>query len=97
MQVVKVDNKVFEMTDGNENYRFKWEGDAEGNAITIKAYDQTLVESDKSRMETLMGFKSDLGIPTPKQRLAESDVFKTMLTKSKALMTESTEDEKKKP
>jgi len=84
----KVNSKIFEMTDGNENYRFRWEGNLnEGRAITLKAYDKTLVESDKARMETLMGFKSDLGIPTPKQRLAESDVFKTMLTKSKVLMT----------
>jgi hypothetical protein len=82
----KVDNKVFEMTDGNENYRFKWEGNLnEGRAITLKAFDKTLVESDKARMETLMGFKSDLGRPTPTQRLNENDMFTKMLTKVKAL------------
>lgn len=82
----KVDNKVFEMTDGNENYRFRWEGELnEGRAVTLKAYDKTLVESDKARMETLMGFKSDLGRPTPTQRLNENDVFTKMLAKAKAL------------
>jgi len=89
----KVDNKVFEMTDGNENYRFRWEGDTEGSAVTLKAYDDTLVESDKARMETLMGFKSDLGIPTSAQRLSENDMFLTMLSKSKEVMTEEKEEE----
>jgi len=87
----KVDNKVFEMTDGNENYRFRWEGDTEGNAVTLKAYDDTLVESDKSRMEALMGFKSDLGIPTSAQRLSENDMFLTMLGKAKELNEEKEE------
>ena len=86
----KVDNKVFEMTDGNENYRIRWEGDlTEGEAIVLTASDKTLVESDMNHMKHLMGFKSDLGRPTAKERLQENDTFLEGLQISRALLSES--------
>jgi len=86
----RVDNKVFEMTDGNENYRIRWEGDLnEGTAIVLRASDKTLVEADMTHMRHLMGFKSDLGIPTSAERLQENDTFLESLNISRALLTES--------
>ena len=88
----KVDNKVFEITDGNENYRVRWEGGLnEGEAIVLIASDKTLVESDMKHMAHLMGFKSDLGIPTSAERLSENTSFLEILGKSKALFTEDVE------
>tara|TARA_R110000868_G_scaffold176916_3_gene414961 strand:+ start:38486 stop:39541 length:1056 start_codon:yes stop_codon:yes gene_type:complete len=90
----KVDNKVFEITDGNENYRVRWEGNLnEGQAIVLRASDKTLVEADMKHMAHLMGFKSDLGMPTSTQRLSENTTFLDILTKSKALFSEEVEGE----
>jgi hypothetical protein len=72
------------MTDGNENYRFRWEGSlTEGKAITISATDKTLVKEDMANMKHLMGFKSDLGTLTGKERLSEDAIFKKMYATAK--------------
>jgi len=89
----KVDNKIFEITDGNENYRVRWEGDLnEGEAIVLIASDKTLVESDMKHMAHLMGFKSDLGIPTGAERLSENSSFLDLLNKSREILAESEEE-----
>jgi len=87
----KVDNKVFEMTDGNENYKIRWEGSlTEGKAVVLTAYDKTLVKEDMDKIKHLMGFKSQdtLGNLKGKQRIEENNVFADMLKKTRTLMTE---------
>jgi hypothetical protein len=94
----KVDNKVFEMTDGNENYKIRWEGSlTEGKAVVLTAYDKTLVKEDMDKIKHLMGFKSQetLGNLKGKQRIEENNIFADMLKKTRTLMTEG-EDVKKK-
>jgi len=90
----KVDNKVFEMTDGNENYKIRWEGSlTEGKAVVLTAYDKTLVKEDMDKIKHLMGFKSQetLGNLKGKQRIEENNIFADMLKKTRTLMTEGEE------
>jgi len=90
----KVDNKIFEMTDGNENYKIRWEGSlTEGKAVVLTAYDKTLVKEDMDKIKHLMGFKSQetLGNLKGKQRIEENNIFADMLKKTRTLMTEGEE------
>ena len=84
----KVDKKVFEVTDGNENYRFRWEGDNTGEAVALKSSVKTEVNEDMEHMKHLMGFKSDLGRLNPVERLNENDQFKKLFNK---VITEQSE------
>lgn len=55
----KVDNKEFEMTDGNETYDIRWEGSlTEGRAVILKAEDANMVNEDIQKMKHLMGYSS---------------------------------------
>jgi hypothetical protein len=59
----RVDNKVFEMTDGVENYKIRWEGSlTEGKAVVLMASDKNLVNEDMQKMKHLMGYKSQENI-----------------------------------
>jgi hypothetical protein len=85
----KVDNKVFEMTDGNESYKIRWEGTlTEGKAVVLVASDKTMVNEDMQKMKHLMGYKSQdtLGLVRGKSRINENAVFSDMYKKSKALL-----------
>jgi hypothetical protein len=89
----KVDNKVFEMTDGVESYKIRWEGSLnEGKAVVLMASDKNLVNEDMNRMKQLMGYKSQdtLGIVKGKARLDENKVFGDIWNKTKTLL--ETED-----
>jgi hypothetical protein len=91
-EAYKVDNKVFEMTDGNETYKIRWEGSlSEGKAIVLTAADKTLVNEDINRMKQLFGYKSHetLGLVKGNARLDENRAFTDIWNKTKALMTES--------
>mgnify|MGYP000105758615 CR=1 FL=1 len=47
----KVNNKQFQMTDGNEKYEIRWEGNlTEGRAIITKASDKNLMTEDMQKM-----------------------------------------------
>jgi hypothetical protein len=89
----RVNNKVFEMTDGNESYKIRWEGSLnEGKAVVLTAADKTLVNEDISRMKQLFGYKSHetLGLLKGKERLDENKVFSDIWNKTKTLL--ETED-----
>jgi hypothetical protein len=91
----KVDNKVFEMTDGNENYRIKWEGTlTEGEAVVLIASDKKMVNEDIQHMKHLMGFKAEttLGTPSAKDRLAENNTFRDIMNMTNTILTEGAED-----
>jgi hypothetical protein len=87
----KVDKKVFEMTDGNEHYRIRWEGSInEGSAVILMASDKNLVNEDMDRMKRLMGYKSQetLGTVKGKERITENAKFNDIWNKTKKLMNE---------
>lgn len=87
----KVDKKVFEMTDGNEHYRIRWEGSIkEGSAVILMASDKSLVNEDMERMKRLMGYKSQdtLGTVKGKERITENAKFNDIWNKTKKLMNE---------
>ncbi len=87
----KVDNKVFEMTDGNEHYKIRWEGSLnEGTAIVLNAYDDNLVKEDFDKIKHLMNFKSQdtLGNLKGSQRLDENQAFADMIKKTRTIMSE---------
>lgn len=92
----RVDNKEFEMTDGNETYRIRWEGNLkEGNAIVLTASDKKMVTEDMARMKALFGYKSQdtLGLVKGNARIDENKVFNDIWNKSKKLLGESEEIE----
>ena len=85
----RVNNKTFEMTDGVENYKIRWEGTlTEGRAIVLMASDKTMVNEDMAHMKHLMGYKSNetLGLVKGKARLDENKMFTDIWTKTRDLM-----------
>jgi hypothetical protein len=87
----RVDNKTFQMTDGNENYEIRWEGDInEGRAIVIKASDKELMNEDMNKMKHLMGYKSQdtLGNLKGAERINENNSFNDIWGKTKTLINE---------
>ncbi len=92
----KVDNKVFEMTDGNENYRIRWEGTlTEGEAVVLTASDKKMMNEDIQHMKHLMGFKAEttLGTPSAKERVSENSTFRDIMNMTKTILTEGVEEE----
>lgn len=88
----KVDKKEFEMTDGNETYRIRWEGTlSEGAAIVVTAADKKLVNEDIQRMKVLFGYKSQdtLGLVKGNARIDENKIFGDIWNKTKKLLGES--------
>jgi hypothetical protein len=95
-EAYKVDNKTFEMTDGNESYKIRWEGNlSEGRAVVLTAADKKLVNEDITRMKELFGYKSHetLGLVKGNARIDENKAFTDVWNKTRALMTESEEIE----
>lgn len=85
----RVDNKVFEMTDGNESYKVRWEGSlTEGKAIVLMASDKKIINEDIQKMKHLMGYKSEktLGTVKGKDRITENDAFADIFNKTKKLL-----------
>ena len=85
-EAYRVDNKIFEMTDGNESYKIRWEGSLnEGKAVVLTAADQKLVNEDIKRMKALFGYKSQdtLGLVKGNARIDENKVFGDIWNKTK--------------
>ena len=96
----KIDKKEFEMTDGNENYRIRWEGNlTEGKAVVLLASSKNLVNEDINRMKALFNYKSEstLGLVKGKERLNENEAFADVYAKTKKLLGEEEEIEDVKP
>ena len=80
---LKVDNEVFEMTDGNKSFTVRWEGSLEeGHAVALSVEDKQLVNEDIQKMKALWGYKSEdtIGTPTAKNRVTENAKFKDLLS-----------------
>ena len=91
-ETYKVDDKVFQMTDGNENYEIRWEGSLkEGKAIVLMSENKTLVNEDMQKMKHLMGYKSHetLGNLKATDRLNENEAFKNIWNKTGRVLTEA--------
>jgi len=90
-ETYKVDGKEFEMTDGNESYTMRWEGNlSEGKAVVLKAADQNMINEDMDRMKHLMGFKAvdTLGTLKGSERVNENESFKDVWDMTKKLINE---------
>ena len=88
----RVDNKVFEMTDGNESYKVRWEGSlTEGAAVVLTASDKKMVNEDMDRMKALFNYKSQdtLGLLKGKARVDENASFRNIWDKTKQLLGEA--------
>jgi hypothetical protein len=87
----KVDNKTFEMTDGNETYKVRWEGTlTEGKAIVLQESNQTFVNEDMAKIKHLMGYKSEdtLGTVKGRARISEDEAFVALNAKMRVLTEE---------
>lgn len=88
----KVNNKQFQMTDGNEKYEIRWEGNlTEGRAVILKASDKQLMNEDMQKMKHLMGYKSQetLGNLKGAERINEDKTFNKIWNKTKNLLNEN--------
>jgi hypothetical protein len=93
-ETYRVDDKQFEMTDGTETYKVRWEGTlTEGRAIVLNETNINVVNESIDKIKHLMGFKSEetLGNVRGKNRLDENKMFNDIWNKTKSLLTE-TED-----
>jgi len=84
----KVDNKIFEMTDGNETYRVKWEGSlTEGQGIVVSGTNKKLVSEEMSKMKHLIAYSSlnTLGAVKGKDRIDENNKLNELINKTKEL------------
>jgi len=77
---VRVDETVFAVTDGENEYRLIWEGDLNGEAIITHEKNNNLVNENIQKMKHLWGFKSS---EATKKTIKEGndDVFFKMMNK----------------
>lgn len=77
---VRVDETVFAVTDGENEYRLMWEGDSNGEAVITHEKNNNLVNENIQKMKHLWGFKSS---DTTKKTIKEGDddVFFKMMNK----------------
>ncbi len=75
----KQDGKTFEMTDGVETYKVKWEGNlSEGKPNIISASSETMLSENFDKMKHLMGYnsKNTLGTLSESEKNSETNLFK---------------------
>jgi len=92
----KKDDLVFEMTDGNETYKIRWEGTiTEGEAVVLSSENASIIAENKAKAMKLMNFNSNdtLGRMRSTERLAENTKFRDMMSKAKNLLNESEDKE----
>jgi len=99
-ETYKVDDKQFEMTDGTETYKMRWEGTlTEGRAIVLNETNVNVVNESINKIKHLMGFKSEetLGLVRGKNRLDENRMFNDIWSKTKTMLAESEDIEGQDP
>lgn len=90
-EAYRTDKKEFEMTDGNETYRIRWEGTlTEGRAVILTAANKTMVNEDINRMKALFNYKSEstLGLVKGNARIDENAAFTDVWNKTKKILCE---------
>lgn len=87
----KVDGHEFEITDGVDTYRVRWDVN---EATVLSSENKHFVNEDMNKIKHLMGYKSKdtLGNLEGSERINENNSFSGLLDKTKKLMTESTEE-----
>ncbi len=92
----KKDDLVFEMTDGNETYLVRWEGDIqEGAPVVLHGENKKLINEARDKAKHLMNYSPNksLGRLNNSSRLNENDVFSKMMNKNRQMINESKEKE----
>lgn len=86
----KVTNKVFEMTDGNETYKVRWENE---NPVILESKNQDRITEDMDRMKSLMGYNSrdTFGTLKGEERIIENSKMRSFMDKTKGLISEDEE------
>ena len=87
----KVNGKEFELTDGIESYRVRWEK----TPTILTASNKNLMNEDMQKMKHLMQYnsKDTLGNLRGKERINENKVFNDVLNKTKKLIKEGDDNE----
>jgi hypothetical protein len=83
---VMKDDYVFEMTDGNERYKIRWEGNVnEGQAVVLESENAQVIKESTDKVMKLMNYdsKKSLGNLKAKDRLNEDKIFKDIFNKAK--------------
>jgi len=91
----KIDGNEFEVTDGIESYRVRWDGSlTEGKGAILIASDEKMINEDMDKIKHLMNFssKETLGNLKGSERIDEDKSFKNVWGKTKKILSESKED-----
>jgi hypothetical protein len=76
----KTDNHTFLMTDGNETYKVRWEGDAEnGEGVILQYKNQQSVNEDTEKMKKLFDYKQSSVVGKTNDYINEAVQFKKMM------------------
>lgn len=89
----KLDNNTFIMSDGNESFKIRWEGNlTEGRAITLGAVNQNTVNESMNKIKHLMSYssKETLGKLKGSEKINEDNLFFKSINKAKELVNEAT-------
>lgn len=82
----KQDDLIFEMTDGNETYKIRWEGDVnEGVAVVLDSENKQLMNEANAKVMKLMNFnsKDTLGRRKSQDRINEDKKFEDFMNKAR--------------
>lgn len=85
----KKDDQELILTDLNETYHIRWEGNVnEGEAIVLSAENKKMIKEEKEKMGRLWNFnsKDTLGTLKAKDRIKENEEFSKIWSKSKDLL-----------
>jgi len=85
-EVLKEDQKVFELTDGNKTFKVRWEGTlTEGSGVGLMGKNDKLINEEKNHMKHLMGYKSEdtLGRVKGQKRVDENAKFNELVSVKK--------------
>jgi len=91
----KVDGNEFEVSDGIETYRVRWDGSlTEGKGAVLTANNQNMINEDMNKIKHLMNFnsKETLGNLKGSERIDENKSFQDVWGKTKKILSESKED-----
>ncbi len=76
----KNDNHTFLMTDGNETYKVRWEGDNTlGEGVILQYQNKERINEDTEKMKKLFGYKSSDIVGKTNDYINETVQFKKMM------------------
>ena len=95
----KLDSNEFVLSDGNETYRMRWEGDVnEGKAVVLTAENKVNINEDMNKINHLMNYSSReaMGTLRDEDRITENDNFTEVWDLTDKMLNESEEKEEAK-